>query len=119
MNAFRLTAAVVALGAGAALFGPMAAASADTVPGCTAADITAVETGVAARMTGFLVSRPDVNDFFSGLQGSSKQDAYNQAQAYLNANPDVKAQVDDIRAPVLDLRNRCGIPLTAIVRGVL
>lgn len=119
MNAFRLTAAAVVLGAGAALFGGMATASADPAPGCSAADVTDAEARVAAAMTGYLWTHPDVNNFFSGLQGSSKGDAYEKVAAYFAANPDVKNAVDAIRGPSMDLRNRCGIPINSVIRGVL
>ena len=119
MNAFRLTAAAVVLGAGAALFGGMATATADPAPGCSAADVTDAEARVAAAMTGYLWTHPDVNDFLSSLQGSSKGDAYDKVTAYLKANPDVKNAVDAIRGPSLELRNRCGIPINSVIRGVL
>lgn len=119
MKAIRLTAAAVVLGAGAALFGGMATATADTIPGCSAADVTDAEARVAAAMTGYLWTHPDVNDFLSSLQGSSKGDAYQQVTDYFNANPDVKNAVDAIRGPSMELRNRCGIPLNNVIRGVL
>lgn len=119
MNAFRLTAAAVVLGAGAAFLGGMATASADPAPGCSAADVTDAEARVAAAMTGYLWTHPDVNNFLSGLQGSSKGDAYDKVQAYFKANPDVKNAVDAIRGPSLELRNRCGIPINSVIRGVL
>lgn len=119
MKAFRLTAAAVVLGAGAALFGGMATASADLAPGCSAADVTDAEARVAAAMTGYLWTHPDVNEFLSGLQGSSKGDAYDKVSAYFKANPDVKDAIDAIRGPSMDLRNRCGIPMNNVIRGVL
>lgn len=119
MKAFRLTAAAALLGAGAALFGSMAIATADPAPGCSAADVTDAEARVAAAMTGYLWTHPDVNNFFSGLQGSAKGDAYDKVTAYFQANPDVKNAVDAIRGPSMDLRNRCGIPLNNVIRGVL
>ena len=119
MNAFRLTAAAVVIGAGAALFGGIATATADPAPGCSAADVTDAEARVAAAMTGYLWTHPDVNNFFSGLQGSSKGDVYQQVSAYFQANPDVKNAIDAIRGPSLDLRNRCGIPVNNLIRGVL
>ena len=119
MNAFRLTAAAVVLGAGAALFGGVATASADIVPGCSAADVTDAEARVAAAMTGYLWTHPDVNDFLSGLQGLSKGEAWDKVNDYFQANPDVKGQIDAIRGPSFDLRNRCGIPMNHVIRGVI
>ncbi len=119
MNAFRLTAAAVVLSAGAALFGGMATATAAPAPGCSAADVTDAEARVAAAMTGYLWTHPDVNDFVSSLQGSSKGDAYQKVSDYFQANPDVKNAIDAIRGPSLELRNRCGIPVNQVIRGVL
>lgn len=117
--AARLTATVAAIGAGATLFGSVATAVAAPVPGCTAADVTSVETGVAGSLTAYLFTHPDVNDFLTGIQGLPKQDAFNQARTYLAANPDVKAEIDAIRQPVLELRTRCNIPTNSLIRGVL
>ena len=109
--------AAVILGAGAVLFGAAGTASAD--PGCTVADMTNIETGVAAAMTVYLWTHPDVNDFFTTMQGLPKDDAFAKTKDYLTANPDIKAQMDAIQAPADDLRARCNIPVTNIVRGVL
>lgn len=113
----RASAAV--LSAGAVLIAGAATAAAAPGPGCMAGDITAVESQVAAGMTAFFFTHPDVNAFFSNVQGLPKEEARSQTKAYLAANPDIKAQIDGIRGPVTDLRNRCGIPANNIIRGVL
>lgn len=113
----RITAA--ALGAGFVLLGGAATAAAAPGPGCMAGDITAVESQVAAAMTGYFFTHPDVNVFFSSIQGLPKEDARAKAKAYLAANPQVKGEIDAIRGPVMDLRNRCGIPANNLIRGVL
>lgn len=111
----RGTAAIVGTGAVlVGLAGPAAAA-----PGCTVADMTNVETGVAAAMTVYLWSHPEVNDFFTGIQGLSKDEAFSKTKDYLTANPQTKAEMDAIQAPADDLRARCNIPAENIVRGVL
>jgi hemophore-related protein len=110
------------IAAGAAvmvLAAPALADPAPVVPGCTVADITGVETGVAAAMTAYLFTHPDVNNFLSGLQGQSKEAIKAQAQDYFAANPQIKSELDAIRAPGTDLRNRCNIPATAVILGVL
>ena len=118
MLSARLTGAMAVLGTGVVLFGA-AVASAAPGPGCTAADVTSVETGVAGSLTAYLFSHPDVNNFFTGIQGLPTQDAFNQARDYLKANPSVKSEIDAIRQPVLELRNRCNIPTDSLIRGVL
>ena len=64
-------------------------------------------------------THPDVNAFFTGVQGLPQDEAFKQIKDYLTANPDTKAQMDAIQAPGDDLRARCGIPVSNIVRGVL
>ena len=113
----RATAAV--LGTGAVLVAGVAPALADTTPGCTAADIAAVEGQVATAMAGYLLTHPDANIFFSSVQGLAKADAVSQAQAYLTANPQTQAEINAIRGPVFDLRTRCNIPTANLIRGVL
>ena len=75
--------------------------------------------GVSSNMTAYLFTHPDVNAFFTGLQGQSKSAAAQQTREYLDANPQVRAEVTSIRQPAIDLRNRCGIPLAADISGVL
>lgn len=112
------TAAVVVC-AGGVLLGATGTAAANPAPGCTAADVTAVMTGVSASMTTYLFTHPDVNDFFSSLQGLSKADAKQKTKDYLAANPQVHDELEAIRQPGRDLRDRCGIPLKAEIAGVI
>ena len=111
--------AVAVIGTGAVLLGGAATAAADTPPGCTVADMTNVETGVAAAMTAYLWTHPDVNAFFTSVQGLPPDQAFSATKDYLTANPDIKAQMDAIQAPGDDLRVRCNIPVTNLIRGVL
>ena len=104
-------AALAALGAGAVLFGSAAVAQADDLPpGCTSADMTGVMSGVSAAMATYLFTHPDVNSFFTGLQGQPKQVVRDQTEAYLNANPSVRADLEAIRQPSRDFRTRCNLP---------
>jgi hemophore-related protein len=112
-------AAAAVLGAGAVLIAGAATAVADPAPGCTAGDITAVEGQVATAMSGYFFTHPDVNAFFSSVQGLAKADAGSQTKAYLAANPQVQSEINAIRGPVFDLRQRCNIPTANLIRGVL
>lgn len=116
-KSFRATALV--FGAGGVLLGLATPAVADTPPGCTLADVTNVAAGVDAAITAYLFSHPDVNNVLTGLQGQGKDSVRAQANSYFQANPQVKAELDALRAPSVDLRNRCGIPPAAIILGVL
>jgi len=112
-------ATALVLGTGGALLGLATPAVAAPPPGCTLADVTNVAAGVDAAITAYLFSHPDVNSFLTGLQGQGKDSVRAQANAYFQANPQVKAELDALRAPSVDLRNRCGIPPAAIILGVL
>ncbi len=101
--------AVAALGAGAVagLIGTAPSALADP-PNCTAADLAGVSSGVSAATSAYLFTHPDVNAFFTGLEGSPRDELRDQIQQYLDANPGVKADLAGIRQPLVDLRARCG-----------
>ena len=91
--------------AGAMLFGAPSALA--DPPNCTAADLAGVSSGVSAATSAYLFAHPDVNAFFTGLKGQSKSDIRDDVQNYLNANPQVKADLQGIRQPLIDLKNRC------------
>ena len=106
-------AAVIGMGAlaGATLFSAVPAALADPPPNCTAADIAGVSSGVSASMSTYLFTHPDVNGFFSGLNGQPKDQIRSQIQAYMAANPQVKSDLGGIRQPLVDIQNRCDVSL--------
>jgi hemophore-related protein len=112
-------ATALVLGTGGALFGLATPAIAAPPPGCSLADVTNVAAGVDAAIAAYLFTHPDVNNFLSGLQGQNKDSVRAQVQSYFQTNPQVKAELDALRAPSVDLRNRCGIPAAAIILGVL
>jgi heme-binding protein len=95
--------------AGAMFFGAMPMASAqDAPPNCTAADLAGVASGVSAATSAYLFTHPDVNWFFTSLEGMPRDDVRTEVQDYLNANPQVKTDLTGIRQPLVDLKNRCG-----------
>ena len=51
---------------------------------------------------------PDVNWFFTSLEGQPREDFRDDVRTYLDANPTVKADLTGIRQPLVDLKNRCG-----------
>ncbi|BBX67218.1 heme-binding protein [Mycolicibacterium psychrotolerans] len=103
-----------ALGAGAVtgalVFGaaPMASAQPPVAPGCTAADFSGVASGVSASTSAYLFTHPEVNNFFSGLHGLPADQLRPKVVDYMNANPQVKAELTGIRQPLIDIKNRCG-----------
>jgi hemophore-related protein len=110
----RAVAGAVGAGAiaGAMLFGAMPSAMAQPAPpappNCTAADLAGVASGVSASTSAYLFAHPDVNYFFTGLEGLPRDQVREKVQEYLNANPQTKADLTGIRQPLVDLKNRCG-----------
>ena len=101
--------------AGAMLLGGAAAASAQpptppppAPPNCSPADWAGVRAGVAAALSAYLFTHPPVNEFFATLQGQSREQVRPQVQAYLDANPQVRAELEGIRRPAVDFLDRCG-----------
>ncbi len=109
LNARRAVIGVIGTGAvaGAMLFTGAGSALADP-PNCTAADLAGVASGVSAATSAYLFTHPDVNNFFSGLQGKSRDDMRTEVTSYMDANPQVKAELTAIRQPLADIRARCG-----------
>ncbi|MGX9789229.1 heme-binding protein [Mycobacterium sp. MMS18-G62] len=96
--------------AGATLIGTAATAAADP-PNCTAADLAGVMSGVNAGMSTYLFTHPDVNAFFTGLKGKSRDQMRTDLSAYLDANPQVRDEITAVRQPAADFRDRCNAPV--------
>ncbi|MEV0669548.1 heme-binding protein [Mycobacterium sp. NPDC050441] len=113
-NARRVVAGVAGAGAvaGAMLFGAIPSALADdpanNPPNCSAADLAGVASGVSASTSAYLFTHPDVNNFFTSLEGLPRDEVRTKVQDYLAANPQTKAELTGIRQPLVDLKNRCG-----------
>ena len=107
-------AVVGALGAGAvagALFAAAPSALADPAPNCSAADRAGINAGVSAATSAYLFTHPDVNDFMTSLTGQPVDQVKTDVQNYLDANPQTKADLQGIRQPLTNMRERCGAPL--------
>ena len=96
--------------AGAMLAGTAATAAADP-PNCTAADLAGVMSGVNAGMSSYLFTHPDVNAFFTGLKGMSRDQMRTELTSYMDANPQVRDEITAVRQPASDFRDRCNAPL--------
>jgi hemophore-related protein len=98
--------------AGAMLFGALPSALADdpalNPPNCSAADLAGVSSGVSASTSAYLFTHPDVNNFFTSLEGLPREEIRTKVADYMNANPMAKADLTGIRQPLVDLKNRCG-----------
>jgi heme-binding protein len=100
--------------AGAMFIGCAAAASAEPTPtpapappNCTPADWAGVRAGVAAATSAYLFTHPPVNDFFATLAGQTRDEMRPEVQVYLDANPQVRADLEGIKQPALDFLARC------------
>lgn len=109
-TARRVVAGAVGTGAiaGAMIFGAIPLAAADAPPNCTAADLAGVASGVSAATSAYLFTHPDVNWFFTSLEGRDRDEVRDDVREYLDANPQIKAELMNIRQPLVDLKNRCG-----------
>ncbi|BDX34890.1 membrane protein [Mycobacterium antarcticum] len=98
--------------AGAMLFGALPSAMADdpalNPPNCSAADLAGVASGVSASTSAYLFTHPDVNYFFTSLEGLPRDEVRTEVSNYMEQNPGVKADLTGIRQPLVDLKNRCG-----------
>ena len=113
-SARRAVAGAVGTGAiaSAMLFGALPSAMADdpalNPPNCTAADLAGVASGVSASTSAYLFTHPDVNWFFTGLEGLPRDQVRDKVTDYLNQNPVTKADLTGIRQPLVDMKDRCG-----------
>jgi heme-binding protein len=76
-------------------------------PNCTAADVAGVAAGVAASLSTYLLTHPDVNGFYTGLQDQPKDQLRDDVQNYFSANPQEEADLEGIRQPLVEIRERC------------
>ena len=106
----RAVAGAVGTGAlaGVMLFGALPTAMAEEPPNCTAADLAFTAAGVSKATSDYLFSHPDVNYFFTSLEGKNRDEVRAEVDKYMNANPIQKAELTGIRQPLVDIKNRCG-----------
>lgn len=96
--------------AGAVLWGnPLANADPAPQPGCMASDLARVSAGVASATADYLVSHPDVDVFFTNLQDKPENEVPTIVDNYIDANPQVGTDLDNIRQPLNDLTDRCDV----------
>ena len=111
-NSHRSVIGLVGAGviAGTLLSGTAGEAAADPTPrppNCSAADVAGVAAGVATALTTYLFTHPDVNGFYTGLQDQPKDQIGGQVQNYFSNNPQEEAELEGIRQPLTDIRERC------------
>ena len=94
-TARRAVAGAVGTGAlaGAMLFGALPSAMAEEPPNCTAADLAFTAAGVSKATSDYLFSHPDVNYFFTSLEGKNRDEVRTEVDKYMNANPITKGEL--------------------------
>ena len=103
-------AALVAIAAGTLLSASAGQAAADPAPrppNCSAADVAGVAAGVATALSTYLFTHPDVNGFYTGLEDQPQDQIGGEVQKYFGANPQEEADLENIRQPMKDIRERC------------
>jgi hemophore-related protein len=109
-TARRAVAGAIGTGAlaGVMLFGALPTAMAEEPPNCTAADLAFTAAGVSKATSDYLFSHPDVNYFFTSLEGKTRDEVRTEVDKYMSANPVQKGELTAIRQPLVDIKNRCG-----------
>ena len=110
MKVFLCTAVI---GAALSAATPLAHANGDPAanpPNCGAADLEFVRAGVQQATGQYLVDHPDVNNFFNGLEGLTRDQAKPKVQSYMKTHPQTKTDLAGIRQPLMDIKNRCVNP---------
>jgi heme-binding protein len=103
----RAAVGMIAAGALLATAGQAAAEPAPRPPNCSAADVAGVAAGVATALSTYLFTHPDVNGFYTGLEDQPKEQIGGEVQNYFSANPQEEAELENIRQPMKDIRERC------------
>jgi hemophore-related protein len=103
----RAAVGVIAAGALLSTAAPAAADPAPRPPNCSAADVAGVAAGVATALSTYLFTHPDVNGFYTGLEDQPKDQIGGEVQNYFSANPQEEAELENIRQPMKDIRERC------------
>jgi hemophore-related protein len=92
---------------------PLAHADQDpnaNLPSCSAADLEGVRAGVSDATSSYLFAHPDVNSFFTGLAGVPRDKLLVKVSSYMDNHPQTKAELTGIRQPLIDIKQRCGVP---------
>jgi hemophore-related protein len=71
--------------------------------------MAAIAAGVAAATSAYMFEHPDVNDYFTSLKGTPRSEMRAKLEQYMDANPQVHADLQGIRQPMTDFRSRCGV----------
>lgn len=91
------------IGAAPAFAGPP-----DQAPNCTGGDFAGITAGVAAAMSAYLFTHPEVNAYVTELESVPRDESINRLVDYESAHPTVRAELAAIRQPLVEFDARCG-----------
>lgn len=101
-------AGALTLAAGALAGAAAAHAEPPRPPNCTAADLAGIAAGVAAGTSAYLFTHPELNAYFTDLHGLPVDEVPESTKVYFDSHPVEYAELQGIRQPLVDFRNRCG-----------
>jgi heme-binding protein len=97
------------VGTGAVLLGTSLPAQAQPKPpNCKSADLAGIMSGITAATSVYLFTHPPVNEFMTTMGDLPADQKKAALGAFLDTNPEVKADIQGIRQPAVDFRMRCG-----------
>ena len=86
----------------------VAPAVADVPANCTGGDYAGVSAGVAAAMSSYLFTHPEVNEAITGFEQLPRDRSAVALVDYQQSHPQVRAEMAGIRQPIVDFEVRCG-----------
>ncbi|MBB3604859.1 hemophore-related protein [Mycolicibacterium sp. BK556] len=96
-----------ALGVGAAVAMPAAAAAP-----CTASGLSTTASGVLADAGGYLATHPGADDVLTAAASQPADEARNSVRSYFAGHLGELNDLQNIARPLRDLRNQCGIAIS-------
>src|ERR1700755_2591952 len=101
-TARRAVAGAVGTGAlaGAMLFGALPTAMAEEPANCTGGDRGVPAPGVSKAAPDYLFSHPDVNFFFTSLEGKTRDEVRAEVDKYMAGNPTAKGELTSTLQPL-------------------
>lgn len=67
-----------------------------------------IASGVAAATSAYLFTHPELNGFFTDLHGQPHEEVPPSTRGYFDTHTQEHAELQGIRQPLVDFRNRCG-----------
>ncbi|QZT62275.1 heme-binding protein [Mycolicibacterium austroafricanum] len=100
---------LLAFGA-AAIVAPVA--NSQPAPDCSASNVAATVSSVAASEGAYLAANPQTNQALSAIGTQPEPESQAAYGAFFAQNPQVEDQLEAIHQPVSALQNQCGIEVT-------